>query len=251
MDNPNNFIFQLLSVSNLLEVQPDLEQGLREVASVTARMLDAQRCSIVLLSESSKLDKVGCYLQVFTHYGNLPQSVYQEITPLNEGIAGYVATTGEPLLIEDITCSPFVEAARYLDETNKSFISAPIILGEQTIGVINVSTPVEKTCFQEQDLEMLKLFAHFVGKSIHISQLQKILRSKFVEMAVIREESEILSEGAISPNPSKLAKIVAKSFYRELTQAGFGPNQVIAIATEILDLLQRNLDRHKKWLSRD
>lgn len=253
MDNSNSFILQLLGVSNLLEEQTDLEQGLREVASLTAQMLDAQRCSIMLLSESPTQDNDGYHLRVSTHYGNLPQSAYQQITSLNEGIAGYVAATGTPLLIEDITQSQFVEAARYLNEANKSLISAPIPFGEQTIGVINVSIPLNGKSFKEQDLETLKLFALFIGKSIHIAQMQAILRSRFVERAVVRELAEIPSESgiALAPNPTKLAKIVAKSFYKELTKAGFGANQIIEIATEVLDLLQKNIDQYKKRLSRE
>jgi L-methionine (R)-S-oxide reductase len=251
MDTSNKFIFQLLDISNLLEVQPDLEQGLREVACLSAQILKTRRCSIMLLSEPETQDNGGEYLRVFTHYGNLPPSAYQQITPLNEGIAGYVAATGTPLLIEDITQSQFVDAARYLDESNKSLISVPISFAGKTIGTINTSSPIDKKSFDEQDLETMKIFALFVGKSIYIAQMQKILRSKFLEIAVARElTEENLSEGAIAPNPTKLAKIVAKSFYRELTQAGFGANQVIEIATEVLDLLQKNIDQHKKRLLR-
>jgi GAF domain-containing protein len=260
MDTSNKFIFQLLDISNLLEVQPDLEQGLREVACLSAQILKTRRCSIMLLSEPETRDNGGEYLRVFTHYGNLPPSAYQQITPVNEGIAGYVAATGTPLLIEDISQSQFVDAARYLDESNKSLISVPISFAGKTIGTINTSSPIDKKSFDEQDLETMKIFALFVGKSIYIAQMQKILRSKFLEIAVARElTEENLSEGAIgsaaapraiAPNPTKLAKIVAKSFYRELTQAGFGANQVIEIATEVLDLLQKNIDQHKKRLLR-
>jgi GAF domain-containing protein len=249
----NDYIVRLLGISSLLEARTDLEQGLRDVASLTAQMLKTRRCSIMLLSEPEVQDNGGCYLRVVAHYGNLPPSAYEETTPLNQGIAGYVAATGESLLIRDITESQFVEAARYLNEPNKSLISAPISFRDKRIGVINVSNPVDRKSFNEQDLETLKIFALFIGKSLYIAQLQRILRSKFVEMAVARELGDIPSEGAIaiSPNPTKLAKIVAKSFYRELTTAGFGPNQVIEIATEILELLQKNITRHKKRLFRE
>jgi len=250
---PTKFIFQLLGISNLLEEQSDLEQGLRDVATLTAQSLKTQRCSIMLLSESENFDNKQPYLRVFTHYGNLPQSAYQQVTLLNEGIAGHVAATGKSLLVKDITQSEFIGVARHLDELNKSLISAPILFGNKIIGVINVTSPLEKRCFDEQDLETIELFALFIGKSIQIAQLQAILRSKFVEMAVVREFAEFPSENAIAinPNPTKLVKIVAKSFYRELTKAGFGASQIIEIATGVLDLLQKNIDRYKKRLSRD
>jgi GAF domain-containing protein len=254
MENSNNFIYQLLDISSLLEVQTDLEKGLREVAELTAQILKTRRCSIMLLTEAENSPKSGNYLKLFAHYGNLPSSAYQEMTPLNEGIAGHVAATGEALLIKDISQSQFADAARYLDEANKSLMSVPIAFADRIIGVINVSNALEKDYFEESDLENLKIFALFVGKSIHIAQLQNILRSKFVEMAVVREISEdILGENLaiVAPNPSKLAKIAAKSFYQELTKAGFSTNQVIEAATEVLDLLQRNINRYKERQSRD
>lgn len=253
MDDQKKLIYKLLDVSNLLDTGADLEERLREIASDCALMLKAQRCSIMLISEAYHQKKGEYYLQVFTHYGNLPPSAYQEITWLNNGVAGCVAVTGQPLLVKDMAESPFWPAARYPALDSHSFISAPIIITEQVVGVINVSVPSHKPYFDEQDLELLKLFTQYTGKSLHISQLQAILKSRFVEMAVARElEEQQASESiAIHPDPSRLAKLVAKSFFRELTRAGFGPNQVIAIATEVLNLLQNTLNKHKQRLARD
>lgn len=253
MDNHKQLIHKLLDVSNLLEADANLEESLDEIATISASMLKAERCSILLVSEASHQGQDEYYLQVLTHYGDLPQSAYQEIIRINNGIAGYVAATGQPLLIKNITKSPFLSAARYPYLHSPSFISAPIIITKQVIGVINVSSPLDKDYFQEEDLHLLKLFARYAGKSLHIAQLQAILKSRFVAMAVARELEEQQAEDSISihPDPNRLAKLVAKSFFRELTKAGFGPNQIIAIATEVLNLLQKTLDKHKQRLARD
>ncbi|GBF79630.1 GAF domain-containing protein [Aphanothece sacrum] len=248
MNDDNNFMFQLVRVSNLLEEPINLENGLAEAAKLTAQILRSQRCSIMLFSDESDDSVNDPYLRVFTHYGNLPTSAYAEVTKLNEGIAGYVAATREPLLIKDLTQSKFVTNARYLDEGHNSLMSVPIILSQQVVGVINVSIPLERPSFVEDELDIVEIFALFVGKSLQIAQLQTIMRSKFVEVAVIRDVIENNRQPAVAlhSNPTKLAKIVAKSFYKELAQAGFSPNQVIASATEVLNLLQDSLERHKK-----
>lgn len=253
MNYDSNFIFRLVGISNLLEQPSHLEEGLNEVAKITANILKTRRCSIMLLTDEEETASQAT-LKVFTHYGNLPLSAYQEITPLNEGIAGYVAGTQKALLIDDICQSPFAEVARYLeDEDNRSLMSAPIIFSKQVVGVINVSCPFNRKQFNRDDLQLLETCALFVGKSLQNAQLQMILRSKFLEFAVVRDLADqdwpetMLSQ----PNPSKLAKIVAKSFFKELTQAGFSANQIIAIATEVLNLLQEHLIRHKKRLERD
>jgi GAF domain-containing protein len=248
IDNSTEAILKIVDITSVLEEQPNLEEGLREVAALTAQMLKTRRCSIMLLAETDVPESQGACLKVFTHYGNLPASAYAEATPLNQGIAGYVAATGTPLLIEDITKSEFASAARYPDAENKSLMSAPIFSGEQAIGTINVSSLIEKACFDGSDLEVLQLFALFVGKSIHIAQLQTILRSRFIQMAVLSDfaERQVTASVALNPNPTKLAKIVAKSFFRELMQAGFSANQIIEIATEVLNLLQNSLSKYSR-----
>lgn len=253
MDYDPNFIFRLVGISNLLEQPNNIEENLREVAKLTANILKTKRCSIMLLTDEDETTSES-FLRVFTHYGNLPASAYQEITPLNQGIAGHVARTKQSLLIQDIRHSQFASVARYLDdETNQSLMSTPILLSQRVVGVINVSCPLDSQRFNQESLQLLETCALFVGKSLQTSQLQMILRSKFVELAVARDlvEQDWQETVASHPNPSKLAKIVAKSFFKELTQAGFTTNQIISIATEVLNLLQDHLTRHKKRLERE
>ncbi len=243
-----SFLFQLLGVANFLEKKNNIETGLKDLAGMTAQILDSQKCSIMLL-ESTALgqqenEKKEPYLRVFTHYGSLPKEAYQQITQLNDGIAGYVAATGESLLVQDISQSPFLNVARYMENQNKSLISAPIFITNKVIGVINVSDKINNQIFQESDLELLKIFALFVGKSIHIVELQNILESRFMEIAVAREvEKRGNKISNISPDPARISKIVAKAIFKELDKGGFGPNQIINITTEILDLLQQKMSK--------
>lgn len=246
----NNLNFKLTDVAPLLTVEENLEDVLQKITSLTACQLRGQRCSLMLRSEQELQGEISEYLQVFAHYGDMSSSAYQEITALNQGIAGTVAATGKPLLIEDITRSPFAQLARYPKKKNNSFMSAPILLNERVMGVINLSFPLEKKHFEPWDLEILQLFAQQAAQSIYILHLQGMLKSRFVAMAVTRELAEIQSENAIAvhPYPPKLAKIVAKAFFKELTQAGFGTHQVIDIANEVLSLLQKTLNKHKNRL---
>lgn len=222
-----------------------------ELAALTAQILKSRYCSILLLTETDTPEDQETYAKVFTHYGNLPASAYGQVTSLNQRIASRVTATGTPFLIEDITQSEFAAAAP--DSENNSLMSAPIFSGDQAIGAINVSIPIEKCSFDGGDLEILRLFASLVGQSVYTAQLQTILRSKFVQMAVISDfaERQVPASVALHPNPTKLAKIVAKSFFRELTQAGFSTNQIIEIATEVLNLLQDSLGKYKQRLARE
>jgi hypothetical protein len=45
-------------------------------------------------------------------------------------------------------------------------------------------------------------------------------------------------------NPSQLSKMLARSFYTEMTRAGFDFSQIIGAATEIISELASNVRKH-------
>ncbi|GCA86012.1 hypothetical protein MiHa_03997 [Microcystis aeruginosa NIES-2522] len=247
----DNFNPKITALALVLNVEENLEDIFRKIASTSAQQLRAQHCSIMLSSPQELKGEITDYLEVFAHYDGLSPLGDQEIIKLDQAIAGTVATTGKPLLIKDMTRSPLASAAGYTKKSNNnSFIAAPIILNQQIIGVINLSFPLDKKHFEPLDLEILQLFAQQAAQSLQIFHLQGMLKSRFVAMAVTREIAEIQCEHSIAvhPYPPKLAKIVAKAFFKELTQAGFGTHEVIEIANEVLNLLQKTLNKHKNRL---
>ena len=247
------FIGKLIGASQLLERREKLEVGLRELVATTARLLQAEKCSIMLVSEEAEAGENAeeVRLRIYAHYGSLPQAAYGQATRFNEGISGHVAATARPLLIEDISQSRFAAAARYADDARRSLICAPILLGGKVIGVINISSPIDGRTFTRQDLELLNIFALFVGQSIHIVQLQSVLRSRFLQLSLALEEKEAQStDEPISPDPAHLAKIVAKTIFRELTDGGFSSSQILNVASGVIGLLNEELGEHQRQAPR-
>lgn len=242
MSLDTDFLLRLIGLPAVLEQHTTLEQGLKELASLTAAQLRCETCSIMLLEQSEESEPPK--LRVYANCGPLPPEAHHTTQAIGEGVAGYVAQTGQPLLVSDIGASPWVEVARQPEDLRRSLMSAPILVSGKTIGVINVRHPCDGRQFNEQDLASLRLFALFVGQAIQLFQLQNLLRSRFVRQAVRASEPP----AQISPDPARLARIVAKSFYRELTQAGFSPRDILNTATEVIGLLQEQLARHKRRL---
>ncbi len=93
----------------------------------------------------------------------------------------------------------------------------------------------------------------FIGKSVQVLQLQSILNSRFTQLALMQEVQEKVS-GAIAStayqNPDQVAKILAKSLFKEMTRAGFGSAQIISAASEIITQLHSNLQRHNERAAR-
>lgn len=223
------------------ETISNLEEGISAIAAQAILCLKARRCSILQLTKSDQ----GC-LRV-SYCANHPHSIEPEVTPLEQAIATYLSETEQPLLIKNTKLLPFPLSKHYLIHST-SLIAVPLFQNHQMLGVIIVDHPLEKKHFDLCDLELLKLFAKMASQSLHISHLQNILKSKFVTLAVAREIQETQEA---DPHPTKLAKIVAKSFFKEVTQAGFNPPQIIEIATEVLNLLHITLEKHRQRISRD
>lgn len=244
----HRFVAELIDVSTLIQQEQTLEDGLRDLARMTAQSLGANRCSVMLMTKEDDARKIKLY----SHYGDMPEDAYADAVPLDQGIAGYVASTGESLIIEDIACSRFAPLARNVAHKCPSLMSAPIRVAQVIIGAINLSEPMSGLPFTGRDGELLDVLALFVGKSIQVFQLQKLAESRVLQMAeVLRRREDSGPETApICPDPARIAKLVAKNFYRELAAAGFGPNAIIAVSSQVLSELNENLQRHRSRRAR-
>jgi GAF domain-containing protein len=241
-----------MDASTLLCQRQTLVEGLRDLAQMTARSLKAQRCSVMLVDEGN--DETGPSLRVYSHWGDLPAAAYQHPAPLDQGIAGYVLRTRQPLLIEDIRRSEFSGIARQDPDASPCLLAAPIQIASEVIGVINLSGPLNRISFSARDLQLLEVFSLVVGQAIHVFQLQKLAESHLLQMAeILRQREAITRNGVhpISPDPGRLTKMVAKNFYRELSAAGFGPNDIISVASEVLAQLNENISKHRTRRERE
>jgi len=253
MDNNSRLFVKMVDVSRKLEDQATLDQGLQELVEIMAIVLDTDCCSLMLVEEGE--DGGMSKLRIHAHVGDLPEVALQQSIPCDEGIAGHVVKTGQPLLVNDIANSPFADRARQnLDQGKpQGLVSVPILVEDQVAGVININHPRNGRLFDDGDVELLAVYGLFVGKAIVTFQLHKILQSRFVQLALQREQQEKGGQDGVKLNtdPRRLAKIVAKTIYRELIAGGFGTNQIISVASEVINELQVNLDKHRQRRQRE
>lgn len=236
IDN-SEFCQNLLNLSSLVEDHGSLDSSLKELAELVAQTLKTDNCSIMMLKENSN-SKEPC-LRVQAHYGNLPSEAYSASLPLGESIAGKVAQTGHPMLVEDISDSNV--------STQKTipggFISFPIVLNKRIVGVVNVNTPSDHHVFNQADLELASILSLFIAKSIQQLYLQNTLKSQFA-MAALAKEEGCTENTQIVEEPQKLVKILAKSFYLDMKRIGLESDHILSAATELIDLLSKGIKKH-------
>ena len=238
MDDADNQLVRLQDLQQFL-ASGKLEDNLREQAEQTARLIGADNCSIMLLNSGAGQD---LRMSVFARHGAVPDAALHASIGKGEGIAGHVLANGRSLLVEDIGRSQFALLARRPEAVGRSLMSSPIRIDGRIAGVVNASGP----SFRMADLHLLDVIALFIGKSIQVTQLQRLLDSRFAQLALLQEAQHKVGEGVRTAyqNPEDVARILARSFFREMTKAGFESGQIVSAATELIEQLNNKLQRN-------
>lgn len=102
---------------------------------------------------------------------------------VGEGITGWVARHGKPLLVRDVSSDP-----RYvkLKDEIKSELAVPLEIDGKLIGVVNVES-VELNAFDAEDLEHLTLLSKQSAQVIKNSQLFDTAKRKVEELSTLIE----------------------------------------------------------------
>lgn len=140
----------------------DLERRLDQLLRRAIELLGAERGSIMLVDEP---------------YGELVVRAAQGWeggpyrVPVGQGIAGWVAEKGEPLIIEG---KPEDERFQGTNPDIRSALAVPLQVGNRVIGVLNLST-LNRRRFNRDDLERLSSFAELAAAIIENSRLYRYL----------------------------------------------------------------------------
>ena len=245
----HNPLARLHDLAVFVGAEDDLRTRLRELADRAASVTDAATCSVMLLSEG---EEGSPRLKLWCSNQQLPAAAWEQTPGRGEGIAGRVLDTGAPLLIADIGRSEFAPLAHGRSALGASFICVPIAVGSRVIGVMSLSSRPEHPPFDESDLALAQIVAALIGKSVQVERLQTLLRSRVAHMSLAKEETRVagqLIEGAAPP--ARVAKLLAKSFFKDLSAAGFEPGQIIEAASEIIALVSTDIRRFRKRAERD
>jgi two-component sensor histidine kinase len=147
---------------------------LRLIVDMATQVMEAKACSLMLLDEERN------ELRLHAAQGFDPG--YRQISPLKmgEGIAGQVAQTGQPMIVENVLTDPrypYGDVAR--QEGFCSLICVPLRVRERSIGAFSSYTG-EPHAFTSQEIELFQTLANQTALAIENSHL-------ILNTAVVRE----------------------------------------------------------------
>ena len=168
----------------------ELEESLFTILETALDVAGAAQGSILLYNPERT------HLYIANAIGINKETVESTRIPNGEGIAGMVAQTGEPILVENIDADPRFSERRIRRERSRSFASLPLIYRESTLGVMNMSHPKSEEKFHLEDLSLLTALANQAAVAIAHSELHRsLLEKKSLEQQL--ETARAIQEGFV------------------------------------------------------
>ncbi|WP_224982374.1 sensor domain-containing diguanylate cyclase [Geomonas agri] len=156
---------RLMSLTDTL-LQIDSKDLLYEsILKIASELIDATQGSIMLI------DKDGVGMQIVFTLGmtlNIARCLQLKV---GKGIAGMVAKTGQPLLVNDVEKDSRVAMANRQRFKSKSLICIPLKLKDKVIGVLNLSDKKDLCPFTHSDLQLLTSFANLASLMIERTEV--------------------------------------------------------------------------------
>jgi hypothetical protein len=247
----NTLLSRLQHLAALPEHPTSLEDSLRQCVKMTAELLDVHSSVILLFGEAEAGEEIPM-LKVIAIGADLAVSISNDPQSRHATVLDRVVAADAPELIRKLGETDFANLRHTRPDVFSNLIAAPIHINSRIVGILSASGHKSGRPLDQRDLEWLGMIGMLVGKSMQVVQLQNVLSSRFAQMALVREAKANLGvalEKAVE-NPDQLARILAKSFFREMTHTGFSTSQIIQASSEIIAQLSSSLNRHSKRLEK-
>ncbi len=176
----DKYIKALMDISRAITSDFYLEDILKLIVMVTAKVTGYEICSLWLIDESTNPPKIRLKASQTID----PDYVKDRSLDLTEGVVGYVATYKQPLIIQDVLQEPLFkekEMARKLGLV--SMLSVPLQVRDgKVVGVLNCFT-VKTYHFSETEVNLIRTVANQAAVGIMNTELM-------IKARVIQEELE-------------------------------------------------------------
>jgi len=176
----DKFIKALMDISRAITSDLYLEDILKLIVMVTAKVTGVEICSLWLIDENTTPKKI----RLKATQAIDPDYVKDRALDMDEGVVGSVATRNQPLVLKDVLKEPqFKEKEMAKKLGLVSMLGIPMsVKDDKVIGVLNCFT-TQPHSFSETEVNLITTVANQAAVAIFNTELM-------VETKVIQEELE-------------------------------------------------------------
>lgn len=154
----------------------DFDHALQTLIDGATELLDVERASILILDRETRT------LSIRVAKGLSPEVMAATRIPLGYGIAGGVAATREPVAVRDVRALPGWRRAAAAERTSEyadfSALCVPLVIHDETQGVMNFNHKRDGRPFGKADLDFALLIANQAAVVLYCAMLHEQYLSK-------------------------------------------------------------------------
>ncbi|MFB0521549.1 MAG: sigma 54-interacting transcriptional regulator [Desulfatiglandales bacterium] len=200
---PDSPIDRLREISTWVSSVLDLDEVLELIIEKATRMMQAKASSLLLLDRKTK----KLYFKVAT--GEKREEVRKYEINLGQGIAGFVAEKGEPVLIPNVSEDPRWDS-KISESTGfqtRSIACVPMKVRGEIIGVIEIIDKEDGTPIQYEDMKTLTVFAELASLAIcNARKIDQVKRENIDLKEELGNKYQIIGES------KPLQKVISDAF---------------------------------------
>jgi len=200
---PDSPIDRLREISTWVSSVLDLDEVLELIIEKATRMMQAKASSLLLLDRKTK----KLYFKVAT--GEKKEQVRKYEINLGQGIAGFVAEKGEPVLIPNVSEDPRWDS-KISESTGfqtHSIACVPMKVRGEIIGVIEIIDKEDRSPIQYEDMKTLTVFAELASLAIcNARKIDQVKRENIDLKEELGNKYQIIGES------KRLQKVISDGF---------------------------------------
>jgi sigma-B regulation protein RsbU (phosphoserine phosphatase) len=165
----------LIEVSIIINSASDLDELITLVMEKAQSVMNAEASSVMLINEEKNI------LECTFARGEVGAQIQNKIQlQIGEGIAGWVAKHGQPLIVPDVSVDARF-ASKVDDSTGfrtRTILAAPLMVKDKIIGVAEVINRMDGEAFNGDNLELFSTFCRQVAMAIENARMYQLKMEK-------------------------------------------------------------------------
>jgi diguanylate cyclase (GGDEF)-like protein len=175
----------------------------RAIVEEVGKIIDYHNCRVYLIEEPDEMVPIA-FEGLVGAYENVDMALLR--TKVGQGFTGWVAATGEPLLVDDAMADSRGAKIAGTDDVDESMMCVPMRYDERIIGVITLSK-LGLRQFDRDDLRLLSILADQAATAVESARLLSRSDRLANELRRLLDMSSALAQ---SLDPREVAMLIAE-----------------------------------------
>jgi Nif-specific regulatory protein len=157
----------LSNISRIIGHALNLNQTLEQILEILSQELSMKRATVTLKRGDPPV------LAILASHGLTTDEMGRGIYRLDEGVTGLIFSTVKPFVVPDVSKEPLFlnrTGSREIDKDRITFIGVPIVLHDETVGVLSVDRLFAEDVAFEEDFQFLTVLATLVAQLISLNE---------------------------------------------------------------------------------